>query len=259
MLIKYSTKMIYVGLGFFLWSLNSCGTHVDDFRIKYATKLEQMLLIENQHALIRFKQASIHDDAEMYTMVEKINSALSRKNNSDLMDKHLDSLSNHPIERNLYCTILLHRFLNRQNFEESEILNDWKFLIQKHEKKLSRIAKNKLHLLISSSNEKYNIGDTVAAFFMKASEFEPARLAYSRNQPDSIYYKSPDFFKVLGIVVNKKNTANSLVFRIRILEMSESGVFNGNEKITIGYELDIEISSYGRPLGNRKDFDNWGN
>lgn len=257
-------KLLYMSLCLFLLAINSCKSQVD-FRVEFAKELEQIMLVENPKKLDSIKKALILDDSVFGSMDVEIDKALGMMNNSELMKAHLDSISNSSLERNIYCTILLHRQINNRNLDEIEVLGDWKFLIEKQKILKSMDEKKKLKQLNIINDKKYNIGDTVAAFFIKELDFEPPRMSYSKYMPDSLYYMESDYFKILGVVekktytlIDSQNDSNSLVFTINILAMNESNVYNGNDLISLGSKIDIEVNSYGRVLGTQENFYKWG-
>lgn len=249
-------------------ALVSCKSKVD-FKTDFAKNLLEIVELSVPSKLEYIKSDTLINYSVTRLFEEDINFAIRLMDNSELMKSHLQSLSKSVFEQDIYCTLLLYYYVNDKEIDESKILEDWKVLVSNHNKTLHQQEQHdnrKTSNRVFEENDKYVIGDTISAFFIKGMEFKPPRIGYS-DAPDENYYKRSDYFKIIGIVMNKKYSYDSdgkldrnfLDFTIKVLEMSETNIFSGDNEIVIGSNLNIDIEAYERILGTKSDYYKWGN
>lgn len=247
--MKVLKTLISVGIVLFL--LNSCDNSNPNFK-EYLNQTSMEISPDDLH---QFLKDSLDVQSKAFSVVhDEVYKSIGGLSKDSKAMNHLDSITKSKEAKTLYATTALHHFLKTKNLDYKEIKKEFSRL-QVHEDKKS--LEKKIDIVLSKvhyNNEAFTVGDTLNVPLKFDTSFVKKRLIFQTFASDSTYLYDGQIADVKTTLLEKniyrkiETNYNDVIFKLRILEISDSNLYLGNRLLTVGDTFELSLFGYARKL-----------
>jgi len=258
-LIIMSWNKINLNLILVLLILLSCKGVQNDEKENLKLIFENLKKNTAESILNNYKMSKVDSCETIKMMSQKIDSVYQEIINKKKLYHFLDSilLTNSPLIKKMYLNVAFHTYLNGQDFTSQiameklkEALNcDWVKIDKANTIENSRITKENFQ-----SN---NVGDTLSLIFPVEDNYGRKSTFFYSGYPYSNDYSTADDSLCLKVLLTSKSylklpdlnfDSTYFIFKVRIIELSDTNIEINSERYSIGDEFDFHLNFYGRGI-----------